>query len=91
MRKIKAGQKLWNVKRAAMIWSALFCAYGSATATMQYKWDEGFEFLWGVFFQGIVAGLTAATIAVLVCMAHNRKSGMQNVKRSKAVYRGRLS
>jgi hypothetical protein len=90
MRKIEASQKRWSVKRAAEFWFALFFTNGPTAATMQYKWDEGFELLWGVFFQGIGAGQTAATIAVFACIAHNRKLGTQNVKQSRTVYRGRL-
>jgi hypothetical protein len=91
VRKPKASQRPWRAKRAATIWFALFCAYGSATATTQYKWDVGFEFLSGVFFQGTGAGLLAVAIAAYVCIAHNRKSSTQNIKRrSTSVYRGRL-
>jgi hypothetical protein len=37
VREPKASQKPWKEKRAATIWFALFCAYGSATTTVQYN------------------------------------------------------
>jgi hypothetical protein len=79
-RKPKGGPKPWNAKRAIMIWSILFSAYGSATATMQYPWIAGSELLRAVIFQGSGAGLTAAAMAAFICVAHNRKLNAQHVK-----------
>jgi hypothetical protein len=54
------------------------------------KWDAGPEFVRGVFFQGTGAALIAAAIAAFVCIAHNRNSSTQNVKRFTTVYWARL-
>jgi hypothetical protein len=79
-RKSRASEKPWNVRRAAMIWFALLCAYGSATATMQYQWNAASGILRGVLFQGPGAGAIAATIAAVICIAHNRILAVQIAK-----------
>ena len=81
-RKPRASRKSWRTTRSAAIWFALFCAYGAATAAMQYRWDAGLGILKSVLVQGVGAGFMAATVAAFVCMAHNRKSAPKNVRQS---------
>jgi hypothetical protein len=85
-RKANTNLHPWNIKREIMVWFALFCLYGSATATLQYDWNAGYELLKGAAFQGLGAGLIGAAMAGFLGLACNRKSKLQRVK----VVRNRL-
>ena len=69
-----------NAKKSIMIWSILFCAYGAATAALQYPWTSGIELLRSVIFHGVSAGLMAAAFAAFICIPHNRKLDARHAK-----------